>query len=159
MQGCSSVALSVDFSPALISVKPKLVTSHVNGKVGAYIWIQQLWLLLIISDPAKDIILLTKGLIVSTVVFPVVMYKCESWTIKKTEHQRTDAFTLGFWRRLLRVPWIVSRSSQSILKEINPEYSIRADDEAESPILWPPDAKNWLIGKDPDAGKDLRARG
>ena len=75
-------------------------------------------------------------------VFPGVMYRCESWTIKKTEHQRTDAFTLGCWRRLLRVPWIVSRSSQSILKEINPEYSIRADDEAESPILWPPDAKN-----------------
>ena len=58
------------------------------------------------------------------------------------EHRRTDAFKLWCWRRLLRVPWIVSRSSQSILKEINPEHSIRADVEAESLIVWPPDAKN-----------------
>ena len=57
-------------------------------------------------------------------VFPVVMYKCESWTIKKAEHQRIDAFELWCWRRLLRVPWIAKRSNQSILKEINPEYSL-----------------------------------
>ena len=57
-------------------------------------------------------------------VFPVVMYGCESWTIKKAEHQRTDAFELWCWRRLLRVPWIARRSNQSILKEISPEYSL-----------------------------------
>ena len=57
-------------------------------------------------------------------VFPVVMYGCESWTIKKAEHQRTDAFELWCWRRLLRVPWTARRSNQSILKEISPEYSL-----------------------------------
>jgi len=57
-------------------------------------------------------------------VFPVVMYGCECWTIKKAEHQRIDAFILWFWRRLLRVPWIARRSNQLILKEINPEYSL-----------------------------------
>jgi len=57
-------------------------------------------------------------------VFPVVMYGCECWTIKKAEHQRIDAFILWFWRRLLRVPWTARRSNQSILKEINPEYSL-----------------------------------
>ena len=57
-------------------------------------------------------------------VFPVVMYGCESWTIKKAQHQRTDAFELWFWRRLLRVPWTARRSNQSILKDISPEYSL-----------------------------------
>ena len=57
-------------------------------------------------------------------VFPVVMYACESWTIKKAEHQRIDAFELWYWRRLLRVPWTARRSNQSILKEISPEYSL-----------------------------------
>ena len=75
---------------------------------------------------------------------------------KKTEHQRTDAFELWCWRRLLRVPWTARRSNQSILKEINPEYSFRTDAEDEAPILWPPDGKSWLIRKDPDAGKDWR---
>ena len=72
---------------------------------------------------SRDITLLTKVHIVKAMVFPVVMYGCESWTIKKFEHQRTDAFELWFWRRFLRVPW-TSRSNQSILKEINPEYSL-----------------------------------
>ena len=72
---------------------------------------------------SRDITLLPKVLIVKAVVFPVVMYSCESWTIKKAEHQRTDAFELWCWRRLLRVPW-TARSIQSILKEINPEYSL-----------------------------------
>ena len=73
----------------------------------------------------KDITLSTKVHIVKAMVFPVVMYECESWTIKKTECQRTDAFKLWFWKRLLRVPCRVSRrSNQSILKEINPEYSL-----------------------------------
>ena len=89
-------------------------------------------------------------------VFPVVMYGCESWSIKKAERQRIDAFELWCCRRLLRVPWTERRSNQSILKEISPEYSLegRTNAEAETSILWPPDAKNWLLGKDPDAGKD-----
>ena len=66
----------------------------------------------------------TKVHLVKAMVFPVVMYRCESWTIKKAECQRTDAFKLWYWRRLLRVPWTARRSNQSILKEINPEYSL-----------------------------------
>ena len=72
----------------------------------------------------RDITLSTKAHLVKTMTFPVVMYGCESWTIKKAEHQRTDAFKLWCWRRLLRVPWTVRRSNQSILKEISPEYSL-----------------------------------
>ena len=73
---------------------------------------------------SRDIILPTKVYLVKAMVFPVVMYGCESWTIKKTEHQRIDAFELWCWRRLLRVPWMARRSSQSIVKEINPKYSL-----------------------------------
>ena len=72
----------------------------------------------------RDITLLTKVYIVKSMVFPIVMYGCESWTIKKAEHQRTDAFELWCWRRLLRVPWTARRSNQSIVKEISPEYSL-----------------------------------
>ena len=68
--------------------------------------------------------MLTKVHLVKTMVFPVVMYRCESWTIKKAEHQRIDAFELWYWRRLLRVLWTARRSHQSILKDINPEYSL-----------------------------------
>ena len=70
---------------------------------------------------SRDITLLTKICLVNAMVFPVVMYGCESWIIKNAEHQRIDAFKLWCWRRLLRVPWTVRRSSQSILKEINPK--------------------------------------
>ena len=87
-------------------------------------------------------------------VLPVVMYGCESWSIKKAESQRIGAFDLWCWRRLLRIPWTAKRSNQSILKEINPEYLLDAD--AEASIFWPPDVKSWLIRKDPDAGKDWR---
>ena len=73
---------------------------------------------------SRDIILPTKVHIVKTMVFPVVIYGCERWTIKKAEHRRIDAFELWCWRRLLRVPWTARRSNQSILKEINPEYSL-----------------------------------
>ena len=73
---------------------------------------------------SKDITLLTKVSIVKTMVFPVVMYGCESWTIKNTEQWRIDAFELWCWRRFLRVPWSARRSNQSILKEISPEYSL-----------------------------------
>ena len=84
------------------------------------------------------------------------MYGCESWTVKKAEHRRIDAFELWCWRRLLRVPWTARRSNQSILKEINQSrvFFGRNDAKAETPVLWPPHAKSWLIGKDPDAGRD-----
>ena len=96
----------------------------------------------------------TNLLIVKVMVFPVVMYGCESWTIKKTEHRRIEAFELWCWRRLLRIPWTARRSNQSIPK--GNQYWIffgRANAEAETAILWPPDAKNQLTGKHPDAGK------
>ena len=73
---------------------------------------------------SRDITLPTKVCVVKAMVFPVVMYGCENWTIKKAERQRTDAFELWCWRRLLRVPWTARRSNQSILKEINSEYSL-----------------------------------
>ena len=83
------------------------------------------------------------------------MYGCESWTVKKAECQRTDAFELWCWRRLLRVPWTARRSNQSILKETSPWCSLEGlMAKAETLILWPPHAKSWLIGKDPDAGRD-----
>ena len=85
-------------------------------------------------------------------VFPVVMYGCESWTVKKAKRRRIDVFELWCWRRLLRVPWTARRCNQSILKEISPGCSL--DAKAETPVLWPPHAMSWLIGKDPDAGRD-----
>ena len=83
------------------------------------------------------------------------MYGCESWTVKKAEHRKIDAFELWCWRRLLRVPWTARRSNQSILKEISPGCSL-TDPEAETPILRPPDVKIWPIGKGSDVGKDWR---
>ena len=73
---------------------------------------------------SRDITLPTKVHLVQDMVFPVVLYGCESWTVKKAEHQRIDAFELWCWRRLLRVPWTARRSNQSILKEISPECSL-----------------------------------
>ena len=73
---------------------------------------------------SRDIALPIKVRLVKAIVFPVVMYRCESWTIKKVEHQRTDAFELWCWRRLLRVPWTARKLNHSILKEISPEYSL-----------------------------------
>ena len=73
---------------------------------------------------SRAITLPTKARLVKAMVFPVVVYKCESWTIKKAEHQRIDAFGMWYWRRLLRFPWTARRSNQSILKEISPEYSL-----------------------------------
>ena len=100
---------------------------------------------------SRDITLPTKVHLVKVMVFPVVMYGCESWTIKKAECQKSDAFELRCWRRLLRVPWTARRSKQSILKEINPEYSLEG--LMLKLILWPPDVKSWLIRKNPDAVK------
>ena len=107
---------------------------------------------------SRDTILPAKICLVKAMVFPVVMYGCERWTIKKAESQRIDAFELWCWRRLLRVPWTARRSNQSILNEISPKgiFIGRTGVEAKSPILWPPDVKNWLLGKDADAGKDWR---
>ena len=99
-------------------------------------------------------ILPTKVRLVKAMVFPVVMYGCESWTVKKAERWRTDAFELWCWRRL---------ESPVDFKEIQPVHSEgdqswvfigRTDAKAEAPTLWPPHAKSWLIGKDPDAGRD-----
>ena len=86
----------------------------------------------------------TKVHLVKIMIFPVVMYGCESWTRKKADCQRIDGFELWCWRRRLTVPWTARRSKQSILKEISPEYSFigRTDAETEAPILWPPNAKN-----------------
>ena len=105
---------------------------------------------------SRDITLPTKVHLVKAMVFPAVMYGCESWTVKKAERRRIDAFELWCWRRLLRVPWTAKRSNQSILKEIKPEYSFigRTDAKAETPILWLPDVKSYFIGKDPDAEED-----
>ena len=103
----------------------------------------------------RDIAFSTKVCLVKAMVFPVVVYGCESWTIKKAEGRRIDVFELWCWRRLLRVPWTARRSNQSILKEISPGCSLEELMlKLKLPILWPPDAKSWLIWKDPDAGKD-----
>ena len=92
---------------------------------------------------SRDITLPTKVRLVKAMVFPVVMYGCESWTIKKAEHRKIDAFKLWCWRRLLRVPWTARRSNQSILKESTPEYSLGgADAEVETLIIWLPNAKS-----------------
>ena len=101
---------------------------------------------------SRDITLPTKVRLVKAMVFPVVMYGCESWTVKKAECWWIDAFELWCWRRLLRVPWTARRSNQSILKSWM--FFGRTDAKAENPILWSPHAKSWHIGKDSDAGRD-----
>ena len=103
----------------------------------------------------RDITLPTKVHLVKAMIFPVIIYRCESWTIKKGGCWRLNAFELWCWRGLLRVPWTARRSNKSILKEINPDwFTGRTDAEAEAAILWPPDVRSRLIRKDPDAGKD-----
>ena len=91
---------------------------------------------------SRDIALPKKVHLAKAMVFPVVMYGCESWTMKKAERGRIDAFEVWCWRRLLRVPWTARRSNQSILKEINQSWVFtgRTDVEVEAPILWPPDS-------------------
>ena len=101
---------------------------------------------------SRDITLPTKVCLVKAMVFPVVVYECESWTIKKDEHWRIDAFELWCWRRFLRDPWTARSSNQSIIKSW--VFIGRTDAEAETPILRPPHVKSWLIGKDLDAGRD-----
>ena len=107
----------------------------------------------------QDITLPTKVHTVKAMVFPAVMYRCESWTIKKAEHWKMDASELWYWRRLLRVPLDCKE-----IKPINPKgnqlwiFIGRTVAEAEAPVLWSHVAKCWLIGKDTDAGKDWRRR-
>ena len=104
---------------------------------------------------SRDIILLDIICLVKVIVFPIVMYGYENWTVKKTECQRTDAFDLWGCRRLLRVPWTARRSNQTILKEISPEYSFEGLMlKLKLQQFWPPDAKSWLFWKAPGAGKD-----
>ena len=104
---------------------------------------------------SRGITLSTKIHICKAVVFPVVMYRCVSWTMKKAEHQRIDAFKLWCWRRLLRVPWTAQRSNQSILKEINPKYSLEGLMlKLKLQYFGHLMRKSWLIGKDPDTRKD-----
>ena len=108
---------------------------------------------------SRDITLPTKVHLGKTIVFPVVMYGCERWTIKKAESQIIDVFELWCWRRLLRVPWTTRRSNQSILNWIWNQSWIcigRTDAEAETPVLWLLNAKSWVIWKDLDVRKDLR---
>ena len=103
---------------------------------------------------SRDITLPTKVCIVKAMVFPVVMYGCENWTIKKAERQRIDAFELWCWRRLLRVPWTTRKSNQSILKEINPEYSLEGLILRLKLQYFGHLMRKADIRKDPDAGKD-----
>ena len=106
---------------------------------------------------SRDITLLTKICLVKAMVFPVVMYGCESWIKKKAERWRIDAFELWCWRKTLE-----SSLDCKEIKPVNPKGNQswiiigRTDAKAETPLLWLPDAKNWLIGKDPDAGEDWR---
>ena len=98
----------------------------------------------------------TKVHLVKAMVFPVVIYGYECWTVKKAEHQRIDAFELWCLRRLLRVPWTARRSIQPVYSETDQPWDFfrRNDATAETPVLWPPHAKSWLIGKDSDSWWD-----
>ena len=103
---------------------------------------------------SRDISLPTVVYLVKAMVFPVVMYGCESWTIKKAEHQRIGTFELWCWRRLLRVHWTARRSNQSILKEIHPGCSLVGLILKLKLQFFGHLMQSWLIGKDPDAGQD-----
>ena len=104
---------------------------------------------------SRDITLLTKVCIDKAVVFPVVMYRCESWTVKKAECRRIDAFKLCCWRRFLRVLWTARGSNQSILKEIKPEYSLEGV-MLKLEFQYFGHLMSQLTGKDPDSGRDCR---
>ena len=104
---------------------------------------------------SRNITLPTKVHLVKAMVFPVVMYGCESWTMKKAESQRIDTFELWYWKRFLRVPWTARRSNWSILKEISPGSSLEGLMlRLKLQYFGPPHVKSWLIGKDSDAGRD-----
>ena len=103
---------------------------------------------------SRDITLPTKVRLVNAMIFPIVMYGCESWTVKKIQRWRIDAFELWCWRRLLRVPWTARRSNQSIQKEISPGCSLEGLMLKLNSSTLAPYAKCWLTGKDSDAGRD-----
>ena len=107
----------------------------------------------------KDVTLQTKIHIVKALVFPVIMYGCDNWTIKKAQHWRTDAFELWLLEKTLDSP-MDSKEIKPVNSKGNQSWIFigRTDAEAEAPILWPPDAKSWVIGKDPDAGKDWKQK-
>ena len=107
---------------------------------------------------SRDITLPSKVHLVKGMAFPVVMYECKSWSLKKAECWRIDAFELWCWRRLLRVPWTARRSNQSVLKQINPQFIGRTDFEAETSMLWPPDAKSQFLERTQMLGM-LKAKG
>ena len=104
---------------------------------------------------SRDITLPTRIRLIKATVFPVVTYGCESWTIKKAEHQRIDAFELWCWRRLFESP-LDCKEIKPVNPKGNQSWIFIGRTDAEALILWSPDAKNWLIGKDSDAGKDWR---
>ena len=107
---------------------------------------------------SRDITLPTKVHIVKAMVFPVVTYGCESWTVKKAEHQRSDTSKLWCWRRLLWVPWTAGRLNQSILREINPEYSLEGLMlKLKLLIFWSSDVNSWFIGKSSWGWERLKA--
>ena len=112
--------------------------------------------LVLLEEVDKGLSSPTQIHLVKAMVFTLVMYGCESWTIKKTEHQRIDAFELWCWRRLMRVPWTARRSNQSVLKEISSEYSLERLMLKLKLQHFDHRVKNWLIIKDPDARKDWR---
>ena len=109
---------------------------------------------------SRDITLPTKVRLVKAMVFPVVMYECESWTLKKAERRRIYAFELWCWRRLLKSP-LDCKEIQPVHSEGDQPWDFfgRNDAKAETPVLWPPHAKKRLIGKDSDAGRDWRQEG
>ena len=121
--GGSKITADGDCSPRLLLGRK--VTTHLNSIL-----------------KSRDITLPTKVRLVKAMVFAGVMCGCESWTIKKAEHQRINAFELWCWRRLLRVPWTARRPNQSILKEISPEYSLEGLMRKLKLLLWQPDVKN-----------------
>ena len=104
---------------------------------------------------SRDITLTTKVHLVKAMVFPVVMYGCESWTVKKAERRRIDAFELWYWIRLFRVPW-TCKEIQPVHPKGNQSWRFIARTNSETSTLKPPDVKSWLIWKDPDAGKDWK---
>ena len=105
---------------------------------------------------SRDITLSTMFHLIKAMIFLVVMYGCESWTMKKAEHRRIDAFEVWCWRRLLRVPWTARNSNQSILKEISPGCSLEGLMLKLKLQYFDHLRQSWLIGKDPDAGRDWR---
>ena len=116
------------------------VDGHCSHEIKRYLLLGRKFLTNLVSVLKSRDYLVKKIHLVKAMIFSVVMYG--SWPIKKAKHQRINAFKLWYWRRLFRVLWTARRSNQSILKEISPKYSLEGHVEAETPILWPPDAKN-----------------